>query len=459
MRDIIFISHATPEDNEFAIWIASRLSLLGYAVWVDRRALLGGEVFWNEIDQIIREKAAKVLVVYSDSTCVRPGKLKDGMSKELSLAESIAKQHDISDFVLLAHIDDSPHNLFIGADRLNHVPFNKNWAEGLDLLVQKLEKDAVPNDPSLIDPTLFDWYKNEYTVREGIVSKKELYYSNYWSIARLPNCIFLYQFTNENQAKKVQIVNSQYPVIRIGNVLSTFDKNLNLVIDLETESLELSPSEIHTVSTAQVLSGDVPDGFPGQKDCENHLKKVLQRSFHLLMKSNGLFWEDMANKRQAYFYPKGRLHKNKTKFNYPHRKSGKRSSKTKSLVGKHLSLGHWHFAISSKVVFEPVLAYSLRSHIVFTTDGMELWEDKDKMHSHRRRKGRRMFNEEWRDLLLAFISSLARHTGEISLDLNDKDKLILQRTPEMIWSDFGYFEPSNKGRHDVLHDYEDEIQE
>ena len=49
MKDQIFISHATPEDNEFTIWIASRLEMLGYKVWIDKKELLGGERFWPTI--------------------------------------------------------------------------------------------------------------------------------------------------------------------------------------------------------------------------------------------------------------------------------------------------------------------------------------------------------------------------------------------------------------------------
>ena len=88
MRDTIFISHATPEDNDFTIWLASRLQLLGYKVWIDRKGLLGGEKFWQEIDQIIRNQAAKFLMVYSNYICYpgQPGKLKDGIYKEYSLA-------------------------------------------------------------------------------------------------------------------------------------------------------------------------------------------------------------------------------------------------------------------------------------------------------------------------------------------------------------------------------------
>src|SRR5689334_19638503 len=98
MRNTIFISHATPEDNEFAIWLASKLELMGYKVWVDKTGLLGGEKFWEEIDNVIRNLAVKFLFVYSESIFLHDsfktpigGKLKDGVYKEYSFAESVGK--------------------------------------------------------------------------------------------------------------------------------------------------------------------------------------------------------------------------------------------------------------------------------------------------------------------------------------------------------------------------------
>ncbi len=41
----IFISHANPEDNYFASWLATKLNLLGYEVWCDTEELKGGEDF------------------------------------------------------------------------------------------------------------------------------------------------------------------------------------------------------------------------------------------------------------------------------------------------------------------------------------------------------------------------------------------------------------------------------
>jgi hypothetical protein len=34
-RTTVFVTHAAPEDNEFALWISSKLATAGYQVWVD----------------------------------------------------------------------------------------------------------------------------------------------------------------------------------------------------------------------------------------------------------------------------------------------------------------------------------------------------------------------------------------------------------------------------------------
>ena len=65
MRDIIFLSHANPEDNEFTLWLALRLSSEGYPVWCDLTKLLGGEDFWQNIENELRERTVKLLYVLS----------------------------------------------------------------------------------------------------------------------------------------------------------------------------------------------------------------------------------------------------------------------------------------------------------------------------------------------------------------------------------------------------------
>ena len=55
-KNIIFISHATPEDDELAIWLASRLQMAGYEVWIYKSELKGGEEFWDNIQNTINKK-------------------------------------------------------------------------------------------------------------------------------------------------------------------------------------------------------------------------------------------------------------------------------------------------------------------------------------------------------------------------------------------------------------------
>ena len=63
IRDTLLLSHANPEDNEFTLWLALQLANEGYRVWCDLTKLLGGEVFWDNIEDAIKIRAAKVLYV------------------------------------------------------------------------------------------------------------------------------------------------------------------------------------------------------------------------------------------------------------------------------------------------------------------------------------------------------------------------------------------------------------
>jgi hypothetical protein len=53
-RDTLLLSHANPEDNEFTLWLALQLANEGYRVWCDLTKLLGGEVFWDNIEEVIK---------------------------------------------------------------------------------------------------------------------------------------------------------------------------------------------------------------------------------------------------------------------------------------------------------------------------------------------------------------------------------------------------------------------
>ena len=139
-RNTLLLSHANPEDNEFTLWLALQLANEGYRVWCDLTKLLGGEVFWDNIEEVIKTSAAKVLYVLS-----RTSNAKDGPLKELHFAQGIAKKDKLIDFVIPLHIDDLPHgDIMIEITRLNTVAFAKSWGVGLAKLLEKLEERQSP---------------------------------------------------------------------------------------------------------------------------------------------------------------------------------------------------------------------------------------------------------------------------------------------------------------------------
>jgi len=76
-RDTLLLSHANPEDNEFTLWLALQLANEGYRVWCDLTKLLGGEVFWDDIEEVIKTRAVKVLYVLSRTSNAKDGPLKE----------------------------------------------------------------------------------------------------------------------------------------------------------------------------------------------------------------------------------------------------------------------------------------------------------------------------------------------------------------------------------------------
>src|SRR5574337_708835 len=61
-RPAIFISHASPEDNAFTIWLGAKLAAAGYEVWADVLRLRGGHDWQRRLEEAIRSRAYKVLL-------------------------------------------------------------------------------------------------------------------------------------------------------------------------------------------------------------------------------------------------------------------------------------------------------------------------------------------------------------------------------------------------------------
>lgn len=213
MRDSLFISHSTPEDNDFVKWLSTRLTILGYKVWCDLNDLRGGEKdFWKIIDNEIRNNSIKFILVVSKDSLTR-----EGVLDEYELAKSIEKE--IVDFIIPVRIEDVPHNSRIGLNRYNQIDFF-DWAYGLKRLLSKLQEDNVPCCPNKDGFKIRDLFANKYEIK----NKREKYYSNLWEIKNIPDHIYCFQYQNETHAEAILSQSTDYPIIRHGNILESLTK-------------------------------------------------------------------------------------------------------------------------------------------------------------------------------------------------------------------------------------------
>ena len=141
-RDTIFISHATPDDNDFVRWLGARLTGHGFKVWADLFGLKGGTPFWSTIEEALRHHAIKVIFVVSQKS-VDPAR--SGVRNELSVADSLKKSLQNSDFIIPVRIDDTPFgDLPIQIHQLNAIDFTRGWGTKLIELLDTLDTANVP---------------------------------------------------------------------------------------------------------------------------------------------------------------------------------------------------------------------------------------------------------------------------------------------------------------------------
>ncbi|MBB2144628.1 TIR domain-containing protein [Pedobacter sp. LMG 31464] len=455
IRDTLFISHATPEDNEFTIWLATRLEQLGYKVWIDKNELLGGENFWGDIEQAIKYETVKFLLVYSNNIVYKQEEIeiKSGILKEINFAKQAAAENPaLKDFFTILNIDRAPRGLFEGSADTNQISFDENWAAGLGILVKKLEKDQIVKAYEGEKSAIAKFYLSQYLSGNKVVKKKELYYTNWWNTEKLPKHFYIFRFVNEVQAIAVSKANNLKISFRAANCIVCFSEILDQIVDSTAGKVEIENVERLDVEIGKLIAGYDSDTFPSYLDASNYFKRLLKRALHVSLREKGLSWYELSNKNNIYFHTIESLPKGKVTFDF----AKQDRKKTKNLFGKHLEIGNWHFALSFRSVLHPEPGFHINSHILFTSNGKIPIESKSVQHSHRRRKGRRMFNEEWRDQMLAFLASLKRYEDPcVSMRTDCTSAIEMKAFPEIFWSQYGYMDPKEKERMEIFIDETD----
>jgi TIR domain len=387
-RTLIFVSHATPQENSMTLWLSSRLTLAGYSVWNDVERLDGGDPFWADIQQAIRNDTAKYLLLASRLSVTRKGVL-----RELTEADNVASKLCLPAFVIPLRVDDIPWDeMPIQANQSNGIDFSKDWGLGLGKLLTTLEKDGIPKKAGT---TNIEEICSLYTrAATKVRSEHSSALLNSLRIQSLPDQV-MYSFASlaseaelREQKKRIEVPCEQH-----GRLLVSFASTVAMRAPAES-GLE----HRHTLTTEEFLSGGAAIGPQMiRRDARNRLTSIVRQAIEGHLISMGLKRFSFG----TWYVPVSWLDKKKATYQ---RQDGKPAYRV--LAGK--AKNHtWHFGFNLKV-FLGDATVRLTPQVLFSPDGREPYPDQKQL---RRRHCKLWWNDTWRDRLQALVSELFAGTG------------------------------------------------
>ena len=427
-RNLIFISHANPEDNVFSRWLALQLAKEGYPVWCDLTEYLGGEDAWNSADKAINEGACKFLFVLSKTSNSKPGVL-----KELMVAENVTNDNDFQDFIIPLLIDDLPQRkVNIQLARLFSVDFRQSWAAGLDGLLKKLEKDQVSKSDSFSPNAVASWWRGNFSASEGVQDKPEECLSNWFPIVDLPETIYSHYLTRGNNGVgPIDVpIELPFPGVKYGANILTFAK----ADDFQDQLGLLSIEETKEFPTASFMRDDSPE-LPGTRSQRrNAVVELLGKAWERMMLARDLPIYELANERKCFYFSSGLCGEDdKVRITGVNGKNTYRQMFGYSSVIRpgetEKSKRYWMFGVQGYPIVYPEVAFVFKSHVVFSDDGYRVWEDKKRLHQARRSQCKNWWNDAWRDRLLCAASWLS---GEDGIEISVASNLLIHVAPSPI---------------------------
>lgn len=435
-RCVLFLSHATPQDNVFARWLATQLANAGYAVWCDVTQLLGGETFWNDINEAIERHSFRLLfasTLHSNA--------KEGTLRELRIAAEVEKRLSISDFIVPLKVDAFPYKSTHESIRdRNFVPFEGNWEAGLRQLLRLLEREGAPISAAAGPKCVLDWYRRTTDPRRKVVVSNERCISN-WFELKLPNLLHLHRAQVTTAHLGTASSGFRYPHRVHGEFIATF-----AALHEAQEHLGPSVPIIETISTPLIEFVESGHDLLAIKppDAQNFVSDLIRQAWENEMTRRGLLHYELASGSNAWFFKLDHLAKNRAYLasvgnRQPYRQLVGKKSK-RHLDGMRVPDGYWHYGVSVSPQLFPYPRLILRHHVVFTDDGASPWKNSDRMHRARRRVCKNWWNAEWRDRLIAFTRWLAPDNGSAVFPVGGSATIEMAVLPTKFLSPWTYFE-------------------
>jgi hypothetical protein len=405
-RRVVFLNHANPEDNTFVLWLGARLAAAGYFVWSDLLQLVGGERFWNNINDAIRQHSAVFLPILSNAS-IDPAK--EGVHNEIAIATAVRREHKLDNFVVplrLQTIPEIPAQLI----QLNYIDFSANWADGLAQLLDRLEKSNVPKHDRPEVSAMRAWAARYAALSGSTVQQTEILQSNWFPIQSLPSHINFYGTPVAKDLWDRTMDSMPFPCRAFYRLMVTFAP---LDVVQEATGPDIPVTLEYSIPTETFLSGGPHDG-PGIKsfDARNFVTDLIRQAWETFAAARGLKCHSMAV-GDCWYVPEGLLDKDKVRF-----RDADGKAKWRAMIGvRGKRRIRWHYGISVRPTLADPYRLVVRSHAVFSEDTKSLVTDGKRALRLRKWLCKSWWNDDFRDRLLGLLAFLSDGQPTIQLPL------------------------------------------
>jgi hypothetical protein len=438
VRDIIFISKATPDDDEFVLWLAPRLEAAGYKVFADILTLEPGDRWRKELTKTLQDCSAKMLLCCRDTTLA-----KEGVQEEIGIGLDLVKTLGDPKFIIPLRLE--PYKKLFGIGELQYIDLVRGWAEGLSKILEALKRQKIPRaQPSAqINPS---W--EIYLRRNSIAVKEEpeRLTSNWLRIAEAPDVIRFFEATGavDRFAIKRACETAHHPAEPNGlglfafgtvdEINSSFASVARFSMKHEIPLLEFKDEGLEVL------------GIRGQ-DASNMIHSMFRQAWNNFCRGRGLLEYRYSNATGFHVS----MNQVKIGERIPW---GNQAEHRWSMLRNVAKANVWQYGVTGQPAFWPFPHFKLKSRVLFApingTESGEPFDEAEKQHRLRRTICKGWRNKQWHGRMRAFLDLLADDSAFIQLQLGSEALIKLDAAPVLFTS------PVSTQLPDILRDDQEE---
>jgi hypothetical protein len=407
VRDVVFISKATPGDDEFALWLAPRLEAAGYKVFVDVKSLRAGDDWRQRLTETLRDRSIKMLLCSQDSTLSR-----DGVREEISIAKHVARS--IRDERFIIPLKLQRYQPVFGIASTQYVDFEGGWAKGLATLLDEMDQLGIPK-AGHAGSFSSNWETYRRSLGTALIEEPEVLTSNWVRITEWPDDIFYYMPTGaiDLGAFEKGVELPGHPVVKHHRGVFTFLSER----ELNERLASVARFELHrTVPLREFLEDGVDDLGLDHRAAANILMGMLRLAWERELERRGFL-------RYAYSKTLG-FHVGDAQLPLSCKVSWGRQGERRSAMLRNIARGKaWSFGVSALPSLWPFPHFKLKARVLFSDlhEGAAgaVIDDTAQQFRLRRRNCKGWRNKQWHGRMMAYLEVLSGELAWVEIPLGE----------------------------------------